>query len=132
MNIVAVKPKLQDSIPVKLGMSINFKEGDITEVVRVDNRILFKVKQVLLPQQALTEIVDDESSNCFQPLRSTLDQMPTHPAQNIDGASSTLSLQERLIELESQGIWVAAKDPDTRITLGEPAIGALERFLADR
>ena len=132
MDTVAIKPKFQDSVSVDLGMSMNLEEGDIMEDVRIDDGILFKVKLVVLSQQALTEIVDDESSKCFQPLRSTIDQMPTYPAQNMDGASSTLSLQERLIELESQGVWVAAKDPDTRITLGEPAFGALERFLADR
>ncbi len=67
-----------------------------------------------------------------QILRSTLDQAPTHSVQNKDSKFSNLSLQERLMELENQGIWIAATDPDTRITLGEPASGALERFLADR
>lgn len=67
-----------------------------------------------------------------QILRSTLDQVPTHSVQNVDSEFSTLSLQERLKELENQGIWIAAKDQDTHITLGEPASGALERFLADR
>ena len=67
-----------------------------------------------------------------QILRSTLEKMPVLSAQNADSISSTMSLQERLIELENQRIWITAKDPDTRMTLGEPAPGALERFLADR
>ena len=67
-----------------------------------------------------------------QILRSTLDQASTQLVQNMNSGFSTLSLQERLVELELQGIWIEAKDPDTRITLGEPASGALERFLADR
>ena len=67
-----------------------------------------------------------------QILRSTLDQEPVYSVQYTDSISSTMSLQERLIELENQGIWITAKDPDTRMTLGEPAPGALERFLADR
>ena len=48
------------------------------EAVRVDDGILFKVKQVLPPQKALTEIVetvdvreveldDNKSLNCFRP-----------------------------------------------------------------
>ena len=106
MNTVAIKSKSQDSIPVNLGMSFNLQAGDIMEDIRVDDGILFKVKQAVPPQQALADVVEDESSN--------------------------LSLQERLIELENQGIWVAAKDPDTRLTLGEPALGALERFLVHR
>lgn len=61
-----------------------------------------------------------------QILRSALDQVPTHSVQNVDSEFSTLSLQERLMELENQGIWIAAKDPNTHITLGEPASGALE------
>ncbi len=67
-----------------------------------------------------------------QILRSTLDQVPPHSVQNVDSEFSNSSLQKRLTELENKGIWIAAKDPDTRITLGEPASGALERFLADR
>ena len=67
-----------------------------------------------------------------QILRSTLDQEAVYSAQKADSNSSTMSLHERLIELENQGIWITAKDPDTRMTLGEPAPGALERFLADR
>ena len=67
-----------------------------------------------------------------QILRSTLDQEPAYSVQNTDSISSTLSLHERLIELENKGVWITAKDPDTRVTLGEPAPGALERFLADR
>ena len=76
MNIVTVKPKFRVTIPAKLRKSINLKEGDIMEAVRVDDGILFK--QVLPPQKALTEIVetvdvreveldDDKSSNCFRP-----------------------------------------------------------------
>ncbi len=45
---------------------------------------------------------------------------------------SKMSLEERLIELEKRGVIVRAKDPDTRLTVGEPAPGALEQFLADR
>ena len=132
MNTVANKPKFQDSIPEDFGMGINLREGDIMEDVRVDDRILIKMIPGVPPQQALADVVDHESLNCSQPIRSPLNQMSTDPAQNLDGASSNLSLQERLIELENQGIWVAAKDTDTRLTLGEPALGALERFLADR
>ena len=73
--------------------------------------------------------MDDEAR---QILRSILDQEPANSVQNTDGISSTLSLKERLIKLENQGVWITAKDPDTRVTLGEPAPGALERFLADR
>ena len=67
-----------------------------------------------------------------QILRSTLDQKPVYSVQYSDSISSTMSLQKRLIELEYQGIWITAKDPDTRMTLGEPAPGALKRFFADR
>ena len=67
-----------------------------------------------------------------QILRSTLDQEAVYSVQKADSNSSTMSLHERLIELENQGIWITAKDPDTRMTLGEPAPGALERFLAER
>ena len=67
-----------------------------------------------------------------QILRSTLDQVPVSSVHNADSTSSAVPLQARLIELEDQGIWISAKDPDTRITLGDPAPGALERFLVDR
>ena len=63
-----------------------------------------------------------------QILRTTFDKEPAYSVQNTDSISSTLSLQERLIELEDQGMWIAAKDPDARITLGEPASGVLEWF----
>ncbi len=49
-----------------------------------------------------------------QILRSTLGQIPAHPVRNMDRQLSTLPLPKRLIELERQGIWGAAKDPDTR------------------
>ena len=67
-----------------------------------------------------------------QILRSTLDQKPGILERHLEKDLSTLSLEERLIELEKRGMWVRAKDPSTRLTLGEPAPGALERFLADR
>ncbi len=67
-----------------------------------------------------------------QILRSTLEHDPIYSIQYTQMTSSTNSLEEQLLELEKQGIWVNAKDPDTRITVGEPAPGALERFLADR
>ncbi len=65
-------------------------------------------------------------------LRSSLEYSSEYSIQNTQRTSSINSLEERLLELEKQGIWVNAKDPDTRITVGEPAPGALERFLADR
>ena len=67
-----------------------------------------------------------------QILRTTIDRVPTHSIQNMDNAYSNLPLQERLIELENQRMWVTAKDPDTHMTLGKPAFGALERFVANR
>ena len=47
MNLVTVKPKFQVTIPVKLRKSINLQEGDIMEAIRVDDGILFRVKQVV-------------------------------------------------------------------------------------
>ena len=47
MNLVAVKPKFQVTIPAKLRKSVNFQEGDIMEAICVDDGILFKVKQVV-------------------------------------------------------------------------------------
>ena len=40
------------------------------EDVRIDDGILFKVKLVVLPQQALAEIVEDKPSNCIRPFSS--------------------------------------------------------------
>lgn len=47
MNLVTVKPKFQVTIPAKLRKGINLQEGDIMEAIRVDDGILFKVKQVV-------------------------------------------------------------------------------------
>lgn len=47
MNLVTVKPKFQVTIPAKLRKSINLQEGDIMEAIRVDDGILFRVKQVV-------------------------------------------------------------------------------------
>ena len=58
MNTVTVKPKFQVTIPAELRKSINIKEGDIMEASRVEDGILFKVKQVLPPQEILLEIIE--------------------------------------------------------------------------
>ncbi len=47
MNLVTVKPKFQVTIPAKLRKGINLQEGDIMEAIRVDDGILFRVKQVV-------------------------------------------------------------------------------------
>lgn len=67
-----------------------------------------------------------------QILRSTLDQKPISLEQSTEKVLLDLSLEERLIKLEKQGKWISAKDSDTRLTVGKPAPGALQRFLADR
>ena len=67
-----------------------------------------------------------------QILRSTVDQKQASLEQYTENVFSHLSLEERLIELENQGMWIRAKDSDTRLTVGEPSHGALKRFLADR
>ena len=40
MNTVTVKPKFQVTIPAELRKSINIKEGDIMEAVRVEDGII--------------------------------------------------------------------------------------------
>ena len=67
-----------------------------------------------------------------QILRSSLIQEAAELEQSTENAFLNLSHEERIIELEKQGKWVRAKDPDTRLTVGKPAPGALERFLVDR
>ena len=67
-----------------------------------------------------------------QILRSTVDQKQASLEQYTENVFSHLSLEERLIELENQGMWIRAKDSDTRLTVGKPGPGALKRFLADR
>ncbi len=47
MNLVTVKSKFQVTIPAKLRKSINLQEGDLMEVIRVDDGILFRIKQVV-------------------------------------------------------------------------------------
>ena len=67
-----------------------------------------------------------------QILRSTLIQEAVELEQSTENAFLDLSHEERIIELEKQGKWVRAKDSDTRLTVGKPIPGALERFLTDR
>ena len=47
MNLVIVKPKFQVTIPAKLRKDFNLQEGDIMEAIRVEDGILFRVKQVV-------------------------------------------------------------------------------------
>ena len=47
MNLVTVKPNFQVTIPAKLRKDINLQEGDILEAIRVEDGILFRVKQVV-------------------------------------------------------------------------------------
>ena len=47
MNLVTVKQKFQVTIPAKLRRGINLQVGDVMEAIRVDDGILFKVKQVV-------------------------------------------------------------------------------------
>ena len=47
MNLVKVKPKFQVTIPAKLRKDINIQEGDILEAFRVEDGILFRVKQMV-------------------------------------------------------------------------------------
>ena len=67
-----------------------------------------------------------------QILRSNLDGNPTDSVQSEKKDFSSMSEEERFDELVRKGIFVRAKDPDTRIPPGEPAPGALKQFLADR
>lgn len=93
---------------------------------KIEDEVLMKLK---IRAAANGHSMEEEAR---QILRSTLEHNSDYPIQNTQRTSSTNSLEERLLELEKQGIWVSAKDPDTRITVGDPAPGALERFLADR
>ena len=65
-------------------------------------------------------------------LRSALYENPTDSVQNENKDFSNMSEEERLIELEKQGIWKRATDLDKRFKAGKHIPGALERFLADR
>ena len=65
-------------------------------------------------------------------LRSALDEKTTDSVQNEKKDFSKLSMEERLVELEKQGVWKRAEDPDKRFKAGKHIPGALERFLADR
>ena len=65
-------------------------------------------------------------------LRSALDEKTTDSAQNEKKEFSQLSEEERFEELVRRGIFVRAKDPDTRFKAGKHIPGVLERFLADR
>ena len=65
-------------------------------------------------------------------LRSALDEKTTDSVQNENNDFSKMSEDERLIELEKQGIWKRAEDPNVRVTARKRIPGALERFLADR
>ena len=47
MNLVRVKPKFQVTIPAKLRKDLNIQEGDILEAFRVEDGILFRVKQLV-------------------------------------------------------------------------------------
>ena len=47
MNLVKVKPKFQVTIPAKLRKDVNIQEGDILEAFRVEDGILFRVKQLV-------------------------------------------------------------------------------------
>ena len=93
---------------------------------KIEDEVIMKLK---IRATANGHSMEEEAR---QILRYTLDQVSEYSIQNAQSTSSTNSLEERLIEREKQGIWVSAKDPDTRITVGELAPGALERFLADR
>ena len=67
-----------------------------------------------------------------QILKSVLDQKLAHSVGNENYDISTMSVEERLTELEKKGIWKRAEDQDRRIPPGEPAPGALKQWLADR
>ena len=47
MNLVKVKPKFQVTIPAKLRKDLNLQEGDMLEAIRVEDGILFRVKQLV-------------------------------------------------------------------------------------
>ena len=89
-----------------------------------------EVKQKLRIQAATNGHSMEEEAR--QILRSGLIEEPTDSPQNEKKDFSQLSEEERFEELVRKGIFVRAKDADTRITARKRIPGALERFLADR
>ncbi len=65
-------------------------------------------------------------------LRSVVNNEPLESEEEFKRRLSTLSGEERWIELEKRGLIARAEDPNAEITPGEPCPGALEQFLADR
>ena len=89
-----------------------------------------EVKQKLRIQAATNGHSMEEEAR--QILRSGLVEDATDSAQNEKKDFAQLSEEERFEELVRKGIFVRAKDPDTRFKAGKHIPGALERFLADR
>ena len=72
----------------------------------------------------------EDEIRCIQ--NSALNKNLSEPAQSPENIPLTLSLEERLFELEKRGLWKRVKTPRKPLTLGEPTTGALEQFLAER
>ena len=90
---------------------------------RLEDSVIVKLR---LRAAANGQSMEEEAR---QILRSALDQLPTDSVHNMDNDFSSLSLEERLMELENQGIWIAAKDTDTRSHSVNLLLGRLNGFL---
>ena len=90
MNLVTVKPKFQVTIPAKLRKSINLQEGDIMEAIRVDDGILFRVKQVVD-----RNVIADRIASTFAEVRVPREDVKRSEDEVMEDAISEISASRR-------------------------------------
>ena len=90
MNLVTVKPKFQVTIPAKLRKSINLQEGDIMEAIRVDDGILFRVKQVVD-----RNVIADRIASTFAEVRVPREDVKRSEDEVMEDAIAEISASRR-------------------------------------
>ena len=90
MNLVTVKPKFQVTIPAKLRKSFNLQEGDIMEAIRVDDGILFRVKQVVD-----RNVIADRIASTFAEVRVPREDVKRSEDEVMEDAIAEISASRR-------------------------------------
>ena len=90
MKLVTVKPKFQVTIPAKLRKSINLQEGDIMEAIRVDDGILFRVKQVVD-----RNVIADRIASTFAEVRVPREDVKRSEDEVMEDAIAEISASRR-------------------------------------